>query len=124
MNLMKVYGTLDGVELMEGAGLSGGVGLPLPKDGALLGVRPEDLDLSPDGHVPAGGIALDVTVAAVEPVGAESYLYAPLGAGPDLIVRVPGTDTPAPGTRIRVVAPREKLHLFETMSGARIGDTP
>ena len=120
MNLMTVDPVDNGVALRAGSGLSGGAGLPVPKGGALLGVRPEDLDLSPYGPAPAGGIALHLTVSNVEPVGAESYLYAPLGAGPDVIVRVPGTQTPEPGTRIRVVAPREKLHLFNSETGARL----
>jgi sn-glycerol 3-phosphate transport system ATP-binding protein len=121
MNLMKVYPVVDGVALLEGSGLAGGAGLPVPKEGALLGIRPEDFTLSPDGSVPDGGVSIDLTVGAVEPVGAETYLYAPLGAGPDLIVRVPGVEAPEPGTKVRAVAAPDQVHLFDSATGQRIG---
>src|SRR5690242_11184887 len=43
-------------------------------DAGILGVRPEDLHLSNDGQ-PAGGVAIELTVEAIERVGAETYLY-------------------------------------------------
>jgi sn-glycerol 3-phosphate transport system ATP-binding protein len=100
---------------------------------AILGVRPEDLAIS--GDAPAGGLALDLTVEAIERVGAETYVYgirsqqgdAPtVSAKPgelppgEIIMRVPGTEAPAVGQRIRVVAPPEKLHLFSADGRSRI----
>jgi sn-glycerol 3-phosphate transport system ATP-binding protein len=99
----------------------------------ILGVRPEDLVIS--GDAPAGGLALELTVEAIERVGAETYVYglrsqpgdAPtVSAKPgelppgEVIVRLPGTSAPAIGHRIRATAPREKLHLFSADGRSRI----
>jgi sn-glycerol 3-phosphate transport system ATP-binding protein len=99
----------------------------------ILGVRPEDLVIS--GDTPAGGLALDLTVEAIERVGAETYIYgirsqqgdAPtVSAKPgelspgEVLVRIPGQEAPAIGQRIRAVAPREKLHLFNADGRSRI----
>jgi sn-glycerol 3-phosphate transport system ATP-binding protein len=99
----------------------------------ILGVRPEDLVIS--GDVPPGGLALDLAVEAIERVGAETYVYglrsqsgdAPtVSARPgelppgEVLVRIPGQEAPAIGQRIRVVAPREKLHLFSVDGRSRI----
>jgi sn-glycerol 3-phosphate transport system ATP-binding protein len=99
----------------------------------ILGVRPEDLVISAD-TLP-GGLALDLTVEAIERVGAETYVYgirsqhgdAPtVSARPgelppgEVIVRIPGTEAPVIGQRIRTTAPREKLHLFSADGRSRI----
>jgi sn-glycerol 3-phosphate transport system ATP-binding protein len=99
----------------------------------ILGIRPEDILLS--SEAPAGGLALSLTVEAIERVGAETYIYgvrsqqgdAPtVSAKPgelppgEVIVRVPGAIAPAIGERIRATAPREKLHLFSADGRQRI----
>jgi sn-glycerol 3-phosphate transport system ATP-binding protein len=99
----------------------------------ILGVRPEDLVIS--GDMPPGGLALDLTVEAIERVGAETYVYglrsqsgdAPtVSAKPgelppgEVLVRIPGQEAPAIGQRIRAVAPREKLHLFSADGRSRV----
>ena len=93
-----------------------------PSDGAILGIRPEDFSVSADG-TPPGGVALDLTVDAVELVGPEIFVYGTRsGSKPDIesdvIVRIPGQTAPAVGEKLRVVAPRNKLHLF-TADGRR-----
>jgi sn-glycerol 3-phosphate transport system ATP-binding protein len=108
-------------------------GFQAPNGDGILGVRPEDLIIT--GDAPAGGLALDLTVEAIERVGAETYVYgirsqqgdAPtVSARPgelppgEIIVRIPGTEAPAIGQRIHAVAPREKLHLFSTDGRSRI----
>jgi sn-glycerol 3-phosphate transport system ATP-binding protein len=111
MNLMPMrYASLD---------------LPGGTDG-VIGVRPEDLEVASDGTV-EGSIAFELTVAAIEHVGAETYVYgmrpqqgdadtisAKPGEPPpgEILVRVPGQEAPAIGERIRVLAPRQKLHVF------------
>src|ERR1700738_2935322 len=80
----------------------------------ILGIRPEDLLLS--GAPPAGGLALDLTVEAIERVGAETYVYGirsqqadmpTVSAKPgelppgEVIVRIPGATGPPIGERIR-----------------------
>jgi sn-glycerol 3-phosphate transport system ATP-binding protein len=99
----------------------------------ILGIRPEDILLL--NETPAGGLALNLTVEAIERVGAETYIYgirsqqgdAPtVSAKPgeltpgEVIVRVPGAIAPAIGERIRATAPREKLHLFSADGRQRI----
>jgi sn-glycerol 3-phosphate transport system ATP-binding protein len=100
-------------------------------DAGILGVRPEDFVISND--TVAGGIALDLTIEAIERVGAETFLYGTrqnevqgVAANPgdlppgEVIVRIPGAVAPAIGERIRAVASREKLHLFSADGRKRI----
>src|SRR6201999_881512 len=94
-----------------------------PGDTGILGIRPEDFVIANDTL--AGGIALDLTIEAIERVGAETFIYGArqnqgqgIAANPgelppgEVIVRIPGATAPAIGERIRAVAPPEKLHLF------------
>jgi sn-glycerol 3-phosphate transport system ATP-binding protein len=100
----------------------------------ILGIRPEDLAIS-DGSAPDGGIALDLTVEAIERVGAETYIYgvrAQQGGQPavsakpgelppgEILVRIPGQEGPAIGQKIRAVAPRSRLHLFTADGRKRV----
>jgi sn-glycerol 3-phosphate transport system ATP-binding protein len=100
-------------------------------DAGILGIRPEDFVISSDSI--AGGIALDLTVEAIERVGAETFIYGSrqhqgqgIAANPgelppgEVIVRIPGAIAPAVGERIRAIAPREKLHLFSADGRQRI----
>jgi sn-glycerol 3-phosphate transport system ATP-binding protein len=102
-------------------------------DGAgIVGIRPEDFVISAD--TASGGVALDLTVEAIEHVGAETFVYGSrqreeqgVAANPgelppgEVIVRVPGVSGPAIGERIRAVAPRDKLHLFTADGRKRVG---
>jgi sn-glycerol 3-phosphate transport system ATP-binding protein len=96
-----------------------------------LGIRPEDFVISSD--TVGGGIALDLTVEAIERVGAETFIYGTrqhevqgIAANPgelppgEVIVRIPGAIAPAIGERIRAIAPREKLHLFSADGRTRV----
>jgi sn-glycerol 3-phosphate transport system ATP-binding protein len=100
-------------------------------DAGILGIRPEDFVISSDSL--AGGLALDLTVEAIERVGAETFIYGArqhegqgVAANPgelppgEVIVRIPGAIAPAIGERIRAIAPREKLHLFSADGRKRI----
>jgi sn-glycerol 3-phosphate transport system ATP-binding protein len=100
-------------------------------EAGILGIRPEDFAISSDSI--AGGIALDLTVEAIERVGAETFIYGTrqhelhgIAANPgelppgEVIVRIPGAIAPAIGERIRAIAPREKLHLFSADGRRRI----
>ena len=102
-----------------------------PGAAGILGIRPEDFVISSD--TVSGGIALDLTVEAIERVGAETFIYGTrqheiqgVAANPgdlppgEVIVRIPGAIGPAIGERIRAVAPREKLHLFSADGRQRI----
>ena len=96
-------------------------------DAGILGIRPEDLQMV-NGTVPDGGVALDLTVEAIERVGAETYVYgqrpqqsgqAAISAG-DILVRIPGQSGPSIGEKIRAAAVRNKLHLFSADGRKRI----
>jgi sn-glycerol 3-phosphate transport system ATP-binding protein len=100
-------------------------------EAGILGIRPEDFVIS--NETLAGGIALGLTVEAIERVGAETFIYGTrqhqmqgVAANPgelppgEVIVRIPGAIAPAIGERIRAVAPREKLHLFSADGRQRI----
>src|SRR5258708_8548410 len=100
-------------------------------EAGIVGIRPEDFVISSDTI--ADGIALDLTVEAIERVGAETFLYGTrqhevqgVAANPgelppgEVIVRIPGATAPAIGERIRAIAPREKLHLFSADGRERI----
>jgi sn-glycerol 3-phosphate transport system ATP-binding protein len=90
-------------------------GRAVPPDGAVLGVRPDELKLLGAQAGQAAGLDLDLTVTAVERVGPESFVYGTPAAGQgEVIVRVPGTAAPAPGERVRAVAAPDRLHLFST----------
>jgi sn-glycerol 3-phosphate transport system ATP-binding protein len=90
-----------------------------PAGAATIGFRPEDADLAHSGETPADALALDADVEAVEPVGAESFLYC-AAAGSRIVVRVSGRAVAQPGDRLRVVARADKLHWFDS-TGKRTG---
>ena len=93
---------------------------PIPAEGAIIGIRPEDLELTAAGAKPDGAIGLPLTVGAVERVGPESFVYGTLDRGDNIIVRLPGTHAPAPGERAVAVANRAKLHVFSADGQRRL----
>jgi sn-glycerol 3-phosphate transport system ATP-binding protein len=111
MNLLKMEGAEPGLLLGNGR---------LPPEGAIVGIRPEDLELTKAGATPDGGIAFPLTVGAVERVGPESFVYGTLDRGDNIIVRTPGTVAPAPGERAVALASRAKLHVFSADGSRRI----
>jgi sn-glycerol 3-phosphate transport system ATP-binding protein len=113
MNLMKVDAA-HAASMIEGAAIG------IPAEGAILGVRPEDLSLSTDGSRPNGGFKLDLTVHAVERVGPETFVYGAVDGAADIIVRVPGQDAPPAGARVIAVAARGKLHRFSADGSRRL----
>ena len=103
----------------------------LSSEAGILGIRPEDFVITSD--IVSGGVALNLTVEAVEKVGAETFVYGSrqnvaqgVAANPgdlppgEVIVRIPGAVGPAIGERIRAVAARDKLHLFSADGRKRV----
>ncbi|EIG60242.1 sn-glycerol-3-phosphate import ATP-binding protein UgpC [Bradyrhizobium sp. WSM1253] len=97
----------------------------------ILGIRPEDFVIT--DQTPAGGVTLPLTVEAIERVGAETFVYGTraqdeqrIAANPgelpagEVIVRIPGSEAPPIGEKIRVAATRQKLHLFSGDGRTRI----
>jgi sn-glycerol 3-phosphate transport system ATP-binding protein len=100
-------------------------------EAGILGIRPEDFVISSD-PIP-GSIALDLTIEAIERVGAETFIYGTrqkevqgVAATPgelppgEVIVRIPGATAPAIGERIRAIALRDRLHLFTPDGRSRV----
>ncbi|MEZ5819505.1 MAG: sn-glycerol-3-phosphate import ATP-binding protein UgpC [Xanthobacteraceae bacterium] len=100
-------------------------------EAGILGIRPEDFVITGDDM--PDGVALGLTVEAIEKVGAETFVYGSrqdvmegVAANPgelppgEVIVRIPGAVGPAIGERIRVVAARDKLHLFSADGRKRV----
>ncbi|PZO82468.1 MAG: sn-glycerol-3-phosphate ABC transporter ATP-binding protein UgpC [Mesorhizobium amorphae] len=79
-----------------------------PEGTTTLGFRPEDAGL---GEQLSEGLALQGTVEAVEPVGAESFLHASTPAG-RVVLRVPGRAQAEPGDTVAVTVSAAKLHHF------------
>jgi sn-glycerol 3-phosphate transport system ATP-binding protein len=101
-------------------------------EAGILGIRPEDFVIS--NETVSGGVALGLTVEAIERVGAETFIYGTrqqeaqsVAATPgelppgEVIVRIPGAVGPAIGERIRAVAASDKLHLFTADGRKRVG---
>jgi len=82
----------------------------------VVGVRPEDLVLSPasDAAGPLRG-----TVSLVEPTGAETLVLVDLGYA-EITVRMAGMPRFAPGDAVAIEAPQAALHLFDAASSQRI----
>jgi len=82
------------------------------QDDVRLGVRPEDLDVAPDGLLPA-------LVDTVEYHGADSIVAAKAG-GQSLLIRLPRHAPLSPGERIRVTWKPDHQHFFNARTGERI----
>ena len=80
----------------------------LPDGPATLGVRPEAVSPAPDG---APGALLDAEVDVVEPMGAETYVYA-AAEGASFIARVPSGAPVRAGTRARFLLDLTRASLF------------
>jgi len=89
----------------------------LPGGTDLVGIRPDDLSLTPP---PGPAMVLQGRVALLEPAGAESHIYVTLDANAQPItVRVPGLPEVTEGAVVTLHAPLEALHPFNSASGKR-----
>jgi multiple sugar transport system ATP-binding protein len=77
-------------------------------DRVRAGVRPEDIDLVPDG------IAVETNV--LEPMGNENFLYATLGDR-EITARISATARPGPGDVVTVDFAESSLYLFDPDTG-------
>ena len=78
----------------------------------LLGIRPEDIRLLPDG----GGVVAQVTSAAYH--GADTIVTARVGEE-QLLVRAPGEVKLAPGSQVRLGWEPGAVHIFDADNGRR-----
>ena len=121
MNILAGDVRETGVELS--LRITEGVEMPLPAEPALwdrvgrrlaVGLRPEDLAL---GSADGGG--LPAQVEAVEPVGNEAFVNLAC-AGHDIVLRMQPRGLPAPGERVGLHYPPERMHFFDPDSELRI----
>ncbi|THV11137.1 sn-glycerol-3-phosphate import ATP-binding protein UgpC [Rhizobium rhizophilum] len=90
----------------------------VPNGTATLGIRPEDLHVIPDG-LDDDTFKATVKVAAVELVGAESYVHATLPDGSDIVFRVAGRSRIEMDDMVKIGAKSSGLHFFGS-NGVRI----
>jgi sn-glycerol 3-phosphate transport system ATP-binding protein len=96
------------MNLLENAPNADWGGVP----GAVLGIRPEHLDVGPTGWA--------VQVETVEMLGAERLVYCRMN-GEQLIVRIEENQpVPAVGSTINITPRRDRLHWFDAASGQRL----
>jgi sn-glycerol 3-phosphate transport system ATP-binding protein len=82
------------------------------RPGALLGIRPEHMDIGPEGW--------QVKVETVELLGAERLVYARLGDEQIIIRTDEEKPAPAADSTIHVKPREERLHWFNAENGKRI----
>ena len=83
-----------------------------------VGVRPEDLHLTPQG-----GVSLPAKVDVREPLGNETLVHWNSAFG-SLTSRVPGQVAPEIGASAELHAPFEKLHLFDVATELSLTAVP
>jgi multiple sugar transport system ATP-binding protein len=82
-----------------------------------VGVRPEDLTVSPTGQ------GLEVQVDLVEELGADGYLYGHAdvkGNRVDVVARVDGRAHPNAGETVFITPEPKHIHAFDLESGERL----
>jgi len=105
----------------------GGADLPIPRETAeaagqggrkiTVGVRPEDMDIVPEGQ------GLKTTINLVEELGADAYIYGVSYIDDkehDIIARVDGRRPPAKGAEVYFAPKQGHVHLFSTTTGERL----
>ena len=85
---------------------------PGSKPGALLGIRPEHMDIGTTGW--------EVRVETVELLGAERLVYGRVGSESMIVRTEEGAPSPAPNSVIRVAPREDRLHWFDAESGKRL----
>ncbi|MFV0459386.1 MAG: ABC transporter ATP-binding protein [Actinomycetales bacterium] len=84
-----------------------------------VGVRPENW------RVVDSGDGLPVTVTVVEELGSDAYIYGTCevrGVPGNVIIRLAGRDLRRKGEVVHVTTDPHHVHVFDTVSGARLSD--
>jgi multiple sugar transport system ATP-binding protein len=110
------------VPVSDGAASFGGVDVPLPhsvvangRTSLVIGVRPESLDVAPEG-IPA-------KVDVVEDVGADAFGFCSTELGGEttkLVARSEARKAPKQGDRVTLRPRADEAHLFDPASGTRL----
>ncbi len=120
MNLLALEHRDGGAAI---AGAAGPALLPGGGAGLMLGLRPEEIAVAPDGAADGGGaITVAATAVSAEYHGADSLVTCRVGT--ELVTaRQPGLLRQAPGTALRLSWPASAMHLFDAASGRRCPQT-
>jgi multiple sugar transport system ATP-binding protein len=104
------------------AGFIGSPGMNfLERGGAVLGIRPQDVELLPTGPAGARGPdTLPATVQIVEPLGSEQVVHLVMADGTPLVAVAPPLPPVAAGASLGVRLPAESLHRFDAGTGERL----
>jgi multiple sugar transport system ATP-binding protein len=87
-------------------------------DELIVGLRPEDLQLSA-ASAGENPLSLEAIIESIEPVGNEIFLTVQ-AAGHTVICRVPPQPLPEPGRALRLHFAAARLRYFDARSGARL----
>ncbi len=109
MNLLELASGPDGTVI---AGGNDHVVFNGPGEGAILGVRPEDIILSEDKGIP-------VQLTSADYLGADTILTAPVGSQ-KIQIRVPGRYRLGEKNHVCLTWPQEAEHVFDKASGKKI----
>ncbi len=85
----------------------------------IVGVRPEDLLLRPEGAAMSDEYAFDCVLESIEPVGNEIFLGVRFNGG-EYVCRVPPQLLPERGRTVNLRYVAEKLRYFDAATGARL----
>ena len=125
MNLIRMPVTDGGVKF-------GSLVVPVPREAlsavgneVIVGIRPEDVVVAPDGD------GLPITIDVVEELGADAYIYGTPSVGQiakeegmerPFIARVDGRRPPQKGATTFVTPQGGHVHIFNPQTGARLVD--
>ncbi|MCJ0906592.1 ABC transporter ATP-binding protein [Rhodococcus sp. ARC_M6] len=87
-----------------------------PETEVVLGIRPEHLDVAPDG--------LPMEVDVVEELGSDAYVYGRTtigGVSQQIVSRGDWRNPPEKGDRVNLRVDPEKVHIFAASDGRRLG---
>jgi multiple sugar transport system ATP-binding protein len=107
------------VPVSNGSVSLGGVAIPTPPGewrALVVGVRPESLELVPDG--------ISARVEMVEEIGADAYVFCAAEVGGEetkLVARAAAKHAPQRGERVSLRPLAEDAHLFDPADGSRLG---
>jgi multiple sugar transport system ATP-binding protein len=107
------------VPVANGSVSLGGVSIPVAAGDwktLVVGVRPESLELAPDG-IPA-------RVEVVEEIGADAYVFCAAEMGGEetkLVARAAAKSAPQRGARVSLRPVADDAHVFDPAGGSRLG---
>ncbi len=93
-------------------------GLP---QAAVIGVRPEDVELRADGERAPGESSAAHTVRLIESVGPDQYVHIEIGDQRILIARRPAAERWRMNDRVNVSFPAGKTHVFHSEHETNLG---